>query len=138
MNTVRIGVITVWAAVGASGYLSLRDAARDEPPSAQAIHAQSPQATRAQSTNRTANNRTIDRRAEQALAEHPLAEHSLDSVTDPAPGPDASDVTQPLRTQNQVFDVLNADIGPEGEYADPDALATMLRSDPELGRLLNE
>jgi hypothetical protein len=125
MNTVRIGVITVWAAVGASGYLSLRDAATDEAPPVRA--------TCAQSTNRTANNRTIDRRAERALAEHPL-----DSVTEPALGPDASDVAQPLRRQNQVFDALNADIGPEGEYADPDALATMLRSDPELGRLLNE
>lgn len=122
MNTVRIGVVTIWAAVGASGYLSLRDAADEALPT---------QATRAQSTNRAASNQAIDRRAEHA-PDAPV----LGTVTVPALDPDTSDLMQPSRTRNQVFDALNADIGPQGEYVDPDALAAMLRSDPELRRLL--
>jgi hypothetical protein len=132
MNTVRIGVITIWAAVGASGYLSLRDAA-DEAPPTQATRAPSTQATHAQSTNRAASSQAIDRRAEHAL-DAPV----LGTVTEPALDPDTSDVTRPLQTQNQVFDALNADIGPQGEYVDPEVLAAMLRSDPELGRLLKQ
>jgi hypothetical protein len=132
MNTVRIGVITIWAAVGVTGYLSLRDAVTGEAPPAQATRAQSAQIARAQSTNRAASHRAIDRRAE-----HSLDMPALNTVTEPALDPDTSDVTQPSQTQNQVFDALNADIGPEGEYVDPQALAAALGSDPELGRLLN-
>ena len=39
---------------------------------------------------------------------------------------------------SNVIDALNADIGPEGVYVDPQALAEVLRSDPEMSRLLNE
>jgi hypothetical protein len=64
--------------------------------------------------------------------------HSPAMESVPAFESDPSDLTQPSQTPNQVFDALNADIGPEGEYVDPRALAEVLRSDPELGRLLNE
>ncbi len=125
MNTVRMGVITVCVAVGASCYLSLRGAATDE--------AKPAQATRAQSTNFAATNQAVSRRAEPALDAH-----TLNTVREPALEPDTSDLTQPSQTPNQIFDALNADIGPEGEYVDPEALAAILRSDPELGRLLTE
>lgn len=117
MNTVRMGVIALCAAVGVSGYFSLRGAATDE--------AQPAQAARAQPTNFAAANRVVG----------PRAQHALDV---PALNTDTSDLAQPSQTRNQVFDALNADIGPEGEYVDPQALAELLRSDPELGRLLNE
>src|SRR5688572_22665366 len=126
MNTIRIGVITIWAAVAVTGYLSLRDAATGEAPPAQATRAQSAQIARAQSTNRAASHQAIDR------AEHALDVPALSTATEPAHDPDTSDVTQPAQTQNQVFDALNADIGPEGEYVDPQALAAALGSDPEL------
>jgi len=125
MNTVRMGVITICVAVGASGYLLLRGAAPGE--------AQPAQATRAPTANFAASNQAVRR-----SAEHALDVRTLHSGREPAFEPDLSDLTQPSRTLNQVFDVLNADIGPEGEYVDPQALAEVLRSDPELNRLLNE
>jgi hypothetical protein len=125
MNTVRIGVITLSAAAGVSGYLSLRGAATDE--------AQPAQAARAQTEHLAASDQDVSRNAV-----HAPETLTLDKVRDPAFEPDASDLTQPSQTLDQVFDALNADIGPEGEYVDPEALAATLRSDPELGRLLNE
>ena len=41
-------------------------------------------------------------------------------------------------TLDELLDALNADIGPEGEHVDREALAALLRSDPELTRMLNE
>ena len=125
MNTVRMGVIALCAVVGVTCYLSVRGAATDE--------AQPAQVTRAQSTNFAATNQAVSRRAEPALDAH-----TLNTVREPAFEPDTSDLTQPSHTPNQIFDALNADIGPEGEYVDPATLAAMLRSDPELSRLLNE
>ena len=125
MNTIRMGVITICVAVGASGYLSLRGTATDE--------AQPAQASRAQSTNFAASNQAVGR-----TAEHALDVRTLNTVREPALEPDTSDLKQPSQTPNQIFDALNADIGPEGEYVDPETLAAVLRSDPELGRMLNE
>jgi len=124
MSTVRMIAIAICAAVGVSGYLSLRAAATDE--------AQPAQATHAQTANFAASNQA-GRNEEQALDVR-----KLNTVTEPAFEPDTSDLTQPSQTFNQVLDALNADIGPEGEYVDPAALAAVMRADPELGRLLNE
>ena len=73
MNTVRIGVITVCAAVGASGYLSLRDAATDE--------AQPAQATRAQTANFAASHQAVSRQcgACTAMRERSTRSESLRS-----------------------------------------------------------
>jgi hypothetical protein len=125
MNTVRMGVIALCAAVGVGGYFSLRGAATDE--------AQPAQATRAQPANFAAANRVVGPRAQPALDVR-----TLDTAREPALEADTSDLVQPSQTRNQVFDALNADIGPEGEYVDPQVLAELLRPDPELGRLLNE
>ena len=36
---------------------------------------------------------------------------------------DATDMLAPTMTLNEVFDALNADIGPEGEHIDREAVA---------------
>jgi hypothetical protein len=120
-----MGVITTCVALGASGYLLLRGAETDE--------AQPAQAARAPTANFAASNQAVSRGAEPALDVR-----TLPTVSAPAFEPGTSDIPQPSQTLNQVFDALNADIGPEGEYVDPQALAGVLRSDPELSRLLNE
>jgi hypothetical protein len=125
MNTVRLGVITICAAVGVSGYLSLRRAATDE--------AQPAQATRAQTEHFAVGDQNVSR-----SAVHAPDTRALNKVTEPAFESDTSDLVQPSQTLNHVFDAVNADIGPEGEYVDPEALAAVLRSDPELARLLKE
>jgi hypothetical protein len=125
MSTVRTIVIAVCAAVGVSCYLSLRGAATDE--------AQPAQAARAQTANFAASNQAVDGGAEQAPDVRPL-----NTVTEPAFEADASDLTQPSQTLDDVLQAFNADIGPEGEYVDPQTLAALMRADPELGRLLNE
>jgi hypothetical protein len=122
MKTVRIGVLSLCAAVGAGGYLSPRGTATDEPRPAQAAPARS---------SFTASDRRVGLGAEPAL-DSPAFDPAR-SVFEPA----ASDSTPPPRTLD-VHDALNADIGAEGEYVDPDTLADVLRSDPELARLLNQ
>ena len=59
-------------------------------------------------------------------------------MREPAFEPDTAELLQPSQTLDEILDAVNADIGPEGEYVDREALAAVLRSDPELGRLLNE
>ena len=125
MNTVRMGVIAICIAVGASGYLSLRDAATDDVNPAQA--------TRAQTEHFPASVHDVSRNAVPAPDTR-----TLKQVREPAFEPAASELLQPSRTLNEVLDAVNADIGPDGEYVDPEALAAVLRSDPELSRLLNE
>jgi hypothetical protein len=125
MNTVRMGLLTICAAVGASAYLLLRGAATDE--------AQPTQVTCAPTANIAASNPAVSR-----SAEHAPDVRTLNTVAPAFEPPDTSDLTQPSQTFNQVFDALNADIGPDGEYVDPQALAEVLRSDPELSRLLTK
>src|SRR5688500_9687206 len=100
MNTVRMGVITICVAVGASGYLLLRGAPIEE---AQPAHV-----TRAPTANFTVSNQAVSR-----SAEHALDVRTLNTVAPAFEPPDTSDLTQPSQTLNQVFDALNADIGPE-------------------------
>jgi hypothetical protein len=57
-------------------------------------------------------------------------------VREPALEPDTSELLQPSLTLDELLDAVNADIGPEGEQVDREALAAMLRSDPELARVL--
>jgi hypothetical protein len=123
MNTVRMGVITICAAVGASGYLSLRRAATDE--------VQPAQATRAQTENFAASHQAVSVSAERALDAR-----SLNTVSEPAFEPDTSELLQPSLTLDELLDAVNADIGPEGEQVDREALAEVLRSDPELAPML--
>jgi hypothetical protein len=125
MNTVRIGVITFCVAAGASGYWWLRGAATDDVTLAQE--------TRAQTVPMTASDQYASRVSEPAADAPPL-----DRVREPAFEVDAPGLLPPTQTLHQVLDAVNADIGPEGEYIDPAALAEVLRSDPELARLLNE
>ena len=124
MNTARICVITLCVAVGAGSYLSLRAPSIDA--------AQLAQGTAA-STRIAARNQEVGRGAR-----HAPDVHATHTVSGPAFEADASDLRPPSQTLNHVVDALNAGIGPEGEYVDPEALAAVLRSDPELGRLLNE
>jgi hypothetical protein len=128
MNTLRIGVIAIWTAVGVIGYLSLRGAATDEAPPAKVTRARSTPATGEQPPISMATDRS------GRPANHALDVHTLGTAIEP----DSSDLKQPAPTLNQVFDALNADIGPEGEYVDPRVLAEVLRSDTELNRLVNE
>jgi hypothetical protein len=125
MSTVRTIVIAVCAAVGVSCYLSLRGAATDE--------AQPAKATRVQTAHFAASNQAVGRSEEQAPDVR-----TLNTATEPAFESDASDLTQPSQTLDDVLEALNADIGPEGEYVDPQALAAVIRADPELARLLSE
>jgi hypothetical protein len=118
MNTVRIGVIAICAAVGASVYWSLRGAATDDVRPTQEIRALTDQVA--------ASDQIVSRNAVQTPDARTLVE------------PDAPELLPPSRTFDQVLDAVNADIGPEGEYVDPEALAARLRSDPELRGLLNE
>jgi hypothetical protein len=118
MNTVRIGVITVCLAVGASVYLSLRGAAPDEVRPAQEI--------RAQTEN------------ESRDAVHSPETRAPGKVSEPAFEPDETELLQPSQTFDEVLEAVNADIGPDGEYVDREKLAGVLSSDPELGRLLDE
>jgi hypothetical protein len=120
-----MGVITICVAVGASGYLLLRGAATDEP--------QPAQATRAQTANFAASNQAVSRSAERA----PEA-RTLNTVQEPAFEADTTELLQPSPTLDELLDAVNADIGPEGEQVDRDALIAMLRSDPELARMLND
>jgi hypothetical protein len=125
MNTVRMSLLTICAVVGASGYLLLRGAATDG--------AQPTQATRAPTANIAASNPAVSRGEE-----HAPDVRTLNTVAPAFEPPDTSELTQPSQTFNQVLDALNADMGPDGEYVDPQALADVLRSDPELSRLLNK
>jgi hypothetical protein len=128
MNALRIGVVSIWAAVGVIGYLSLRGAATHDAPPAKVTRAQLRPATDAQPPISTATDRS------GRPANHALDVHTLGTAIEP----DSPDLKQPAQTRNQVFDALNADIGPEGEYVDPRVLAEVLRSDTELNRLVNE
>lgn len=125
MNAVRIGVITVCVVVGASGYGLLRDAATDAVRPAQE--------TRAPGERHVASDR--DGRRDVV----PAADaRTFEKVSKPEFEPDASGLRQPAPTLDEVLDVVNADIGPDGEYVDREALAAALSSDPELSRLLDE
>jgi hypothetical protein len=128
MNTLRMGVITICVALAASGYLSLRRAATDE--------AQPAQATRVQTANFAASHQAVSRSAEHAQAEHALDARSLNTVSEPAFEPDTTELVQPSLTLDELLDAINADIGPEGEQVDREALAEVLRSDPELTPML--
>jgi hypothetical protein len=124
MNTVRIGVITVCVAVGASAHWFSRDAATGDVRPAQESRAQAEQLLAGD-------------RVRRDVARAPEG-RTLEDVGSPAPEPDATELTQPTPTLDDVLDAVNADIGPEGKYIDREALAAMLSSDPELGRLLDE
>jgi hypothetical protein len=132
MNTVRIGVIAIWLAVGASAYLSTRGTATHETPPARVTLEKSTAITGAPPTGFAATHRGQRRELDA------LAVHSPGKAGEPAFEPETPELTPPSQSPNQILDALNADIGPEGEYVDPEALAAALRSDPELGRLLNE
>jgi hypothetical protein len=125
MNTVRIGVIAICAAIGVSGYLSLRSAATDELRPAKETGAQ---------TERLASGSPDTSR----IAVHAPDARTIDKVKEPAFEPDAPELVQPSRSLDAVLDAVNADIGPDGKYVDREALAGVLSSDPELGRLLDE
>jgi hypothetical protein len=125
VNTVRIGVISVCVVVGASGYGLLRDAATDDVRPA-------PE-TRAPGGRHVASDR--DERRDVVPASDA---RTSEKVSQPEFEPDASDLRQPSPTLDEVFDAVNADIGPDGEYVDREALAAALSSDPELSRLLDE
>ncbi len=124
MNTVRMGVIALCAA-GVCGYLQLRGPATDE--------TQPAQAPRAQAGDFAANEPAIGRSEEPAPQVR-----TLNTVPEPAFEPDTSDMTQPSQTFDVVLEAFNADICPEGEYDDREALAAVLRSDPELATLLQD
>jgi hypothetical protein len=125
MNTVRMGVIALCAAVGLSGYLSLRGAETEE--------ANPALATRAQKADVAASNHALGRSTEPALDMR-----TLDTAAGPAFEADASDLMPPSQTLGEVLEAFNADIGAEGEYVDREALADLLRSDPELAKQLKD
>jgi hypothetical protein len=125
LNTVRIGIITICVTLGAGGYWSLRGEATDDVRPAQE--------TRAQTDHLAASVRELRRKAVPATdTRTPI------KVAEPAFEADATELLQPSQTFNEVLDAVNADIGPDGEYVDPAALAAVLRSDPELGRLVDQ
>jgi hypothetical protein len=117
MNTVRIGVITIWAAVGVSGYLSLRGAATDEQQPEQVLQA---------------------RKVHVAAGDPIVGRHTAQAPDKPAIEAGVSELPQRSQTLDEVLEAVNADIGPAGEYVDREAFAAVLRSDPELSRLLDE
>lgn len=125
MNKVRVGVISICVAVGASGYLSLRGAATDDVRPAQE--------TRALTKPLAASDRNASRAAVHAPDVRPP-----DKVKEPAFETDLPELLQPSHTLDEVVEAVNASIGPEGKYVDREALAAVLSSDPELGRLLDE
>jgi hypothetical protein len=125
MNTVRIGVIAIWAAVGVSGYLSVRGAGPDEGQPAQATRVQAARVQQAPSGRLP----TEDHAASARIA-------SRDET--PAFEPDTTEVTPPPQPMNLIADAVNADIGPEGEYVDPASLAETLRSSSEPNRRASE
>ena len=109
MNTVRMGVITLCAAVGVE---RLSIAAR---------HGDS---TRRSRRKQLARSRTHFAASNQAVSRQCGALHrmrsTLNTVREPRSSPDTSDLTQTIADDlNQSLDALNADIGPEGEYVDP-------------------
>jgi hypothetical protein len=122
MKAARFCVLALCAAIGVSGYLSPRGTATDE--------SQPPKATPAKSATSQPGTGLGPKRALNALAR--------DTARQPTLEPAAPDLKAPSQTPNHVFDALNADIGPEGEYVDPNTLAEVLRSDPVLARLLSE
>jgi hypothetical protein len=105
--------------------LSLRGAATDE---ARPAHE-----TRAQTERFAASDRIVSR-----SVVHAQDAKALDESSEPAFEPDAPELLQRSPTFDQVLGVVNADIGPDGEPVDRDALAAVLGSDPELARLLDE
>src|SRR5688572_8412917 len=102
MNTVRIGVITLCVAAGASGYWWLRGAATDDVSLAQVTRGQ---ATRAQVQPMAASGRYAIRNSEHAANARPL-----DRVVAPEFEADAPELLAPSKTPNQVLDAVNADI----------------------------
>jgi hypothetical protein len=124
LNTVRIGIITICGIVGAGGYWSLSGKATDDVRPARE--------SRAQAEHLAASVQEVRRKAVPA----PDTRTPI-KVAEPAFEPDATELLQPSQTFNEVLDAVNADIGPDGEYVDPAALAAVLRSDPELGRLVD-
>jgi hypothetical protein len=125
MNTVRIGVTALCVAASAAGYLWLRGPATDDVRAVQVNRVQAEQMPmRYQSEHRYL----------KSAADAQLP----DGTSGPAFEPHAPELLPPTQSLQQVQDAVNADIGPEGEYIDPAALAEVLRSDPELARLLKE
>ena len=125
MNKVRVGVISICVAVGASGYLSLREAATDD--------VRPSQETRALTEPLAASDRNVSRKAANAPDVRTPGQ-----VKEAALEPDVPELLQPSHTLDEVVEAVNAGIGPEGRYVDREALAAVLSSDPELGRLLDE
>jgi hypothetical protein len=134
MNTVRIGVIAIWAAVGVSGYLSVRGAGPDEGQPAQATRVQAARVQPAPSGRLP----TEHHAASARIASRDEAPPAPAAPAAPAFEPDTTDVTQPPQPMNLIADAVNADIGPEGEYVDPASLAETLRSSSEPNRRASE
>ncbi len=131
MNKARIGVITICVTAAASGYLLSRGTATDETPPVRA--------SRVQTADFAASHRV-----ESASADHAPTAPGIDSQTTPAmPAtapelePGTLEMLPPSRRFDELLDAMNAAIGPEGEQIDREALAAMLRSDPDLARILN-
>jgi hypothetical protein len=124
MNTLRIGVITLGVAASAGAYLWLRGPATEDVRAVQAGD---------QAELVSVGNQSAQRNAKSAVLAQPA-----DRASEPALKQDSPELTPPSQSLHQVLDTVNADIGPEGEYIDPATLAEVLRSDPELGRLLKE
>jgi hypothetical protein len=125
MNTARIGLITIGVAVGASVYLSLRGAAPDDVKPAQE--------TRAPVERVALSDQGVSRDTARASAAQTRGE-----VKEPVFEPGDPELLPPSQTFDQVLEAVNADVGPDGQYVDRETLATVLSSDAELSRLLNE
>lgn len=124
MNIVRIGVITIFAAAGASGYLSLRKAA--------SIDEQTPRPARAQVTRFAANVQSPFSNSERPAVQPP----SISEAPDLASGPDTTGLLAPTTTIGELLDAFDADIGEDGEPIDREAVGAALRADPALTTML--
>ena len=132
MNRVRIGLITLCAAVSVSAWLSLRDTETREPPARQATRApMNPFATSAPGSSGSSADKS-SQRAALATAMNKASE--LRELPDES---DATDILARKMTLDELLDALDADIGEGGEPIDREAVGASLRTDPALTETLD-
>jgi len=123
MNRVRIGLITLCVAASVGAWLSLRDTRTPEEPAAQA--------TRAPMNPFAASSPDSSQRTAPVTAMNKASE--LRALPDES---DTTDRLAPKMTLDELLDVLDADIGEDGEPIDREAVGAALRTDPALTETL--
>jgi hypothetical protein len=127
MNAVRIGFITLCAAASVGAWLSLRDTKTPDAPAPQATRASmNPFATSTPGSSVSSADNSSQRTA-AATAMNKASE--LRELRDES---DAAEILVPKMTLDELLDVLDADIGEDGEPIDREAVGASLRTDPAL------